>query len=243
MKALEPRVLAQALRVQDALIGEGFEGTPGAGPSDGRRVPVEEGGCLRSEYGGLWGFHSPLMYWNCSSKAIENDADILGTVNARATEHSALGLALRPSTVFAGKAFANKKLQAADALVITLFDKAFDTPGSNLGYTWEKRARKLVVELGTEWDIYPADGHIFERRLFEFRFQPMTLSDDLLLACSYIVTSLYVLWRLAQLRAVKSKAGLLITICAKVCNVAHSFPPLLCRGRCGCPVGPCRCQC
>lgn len=215
-------MLAQALRVQEALIGDGFEGTPGAGPEDGTRYAPEEGGCLKSNYGDLWGFHSPLMYWNCSARAIENDTDILATVNARSAEHSALGLALRPSTVFAGKAFVNKKLQAADALVITLFDKAFDQPKSNLGYTWEKRSRKLVEELGSEWDIYPADGQIFERRLFEFRFKPMTLNDDLLLACSYIVTAVYVLWKMSQLRAVKSKAGLLITICAKVCNVAHS---------------------
>jgi hypothetical protein len=42
------------------------------------------------------------------------------------------------------------------------------------------------------------------------------LIDDLLLAASYLVTAAYVIWRMMQLRAVKSWFGLLVTICAKV---------------------------
>jgi hypothetical protein len=211
MKAIDQRVLRQALNVQNALIGAGFdEELPGAVIED---PPIrEQGGCLTSNHGRKWGFHSPLMYWNCSLQAIEQDTDLLATINSKTNQQSGLNLTLRPSTVFAGKAFANKKLRAADALVITLFDQTEST----LGYTWETRSRQLVQELGPGLSIFPKDGQIFRSRLYEFRFKPMTLSDDLLLGGSYFFVALYVVWRMMRLRAVKSKSGLFITICAKV---------------------------
>jgi hypothetical protein len=218
MKALDQRVLQQALRVQNHLIGDGFGvETPGAAPAQRHIYPPEEGGCLTSNYGHRWGFHSPLMYWNCSQRAMKEDKDFLATINSRLGEKSALNLTLRPSTVFAGKAFENKRLQAADALVITLFDQT--EPGvetSKLGHTWELRSQQLAENPDPGWKLYPADGKISARRFYEFRFEPMTVYDDLLLACSYMITAVYVIWRMMQLRAVKSKSGLLITICAKV---------------------------
>lgn len=211
MKAIEPRVLRQALRVQTALIGSGFDPESQAAPTQDTNT-LEHEACLTSNHGRNWGFHSPLMYWNCSLQAIERDTDLLATINSRTHQHSGLNLTLRPSTVFAGKAFANKKLRAADALVITLFDQTEST----LGYAWETRSRRLAQELGSGWAIFPKDGQIYRSRLYEFRFKPMTMSDDLLLGGSYLFVALYVIWRMMQLRAVKSKSGLLITICAKV---------------------------
>jgi hypothetical protein len=222
MKAIEPRVLRKALGVQIALIGSGFDQElPGATVQD--TIPLEQEGCLTSNHGRKWGFHSPLMYWNCSLQAIEQDTDLLATINARTHQHSSLNLTLRPSTVFAGKSFANKKLRAADALVITLFDQTQST----LGYAWETRSRQLAQELGSGWSIFPKDGQILRSRLYEFRFKPMTLSDDLLLGGSYLFVALYVIWRMMQLRAVKSKSGLLITICAKV-QFLSSYGFVLC---------------
>jgi hypothetical protein len=211
MKAIERRVLRQALHVQNVLIGSGFdEGEPGSNIE--HPAPPEEGGCLTSNHGRKWGFHSPLMFWNCSLQAMEQDNDLLATINSQTSQHSGLNITLRPSTVFAGKAFANKKLRAADALVITLFDQTKST----LGYAWDTRSRDLAQELPRGWSIFPKDGQISRSRLYEFRFKPMTLSDDLLLGGSYLFVALYVIWRMMQLRAVKSKSGLLVTICAKV---------------------------
>jgi len=51
------------------------------------------------------------------------------------------------------------------------------------------------------------------------------LNDDLFLAASYLVTAVYVIWRMMQLRAVKSWFGLLVTICAKVGSLPHATTP------------------
>jgi hypothetical protein len=152
------------------------------------------------------------MYWNCSLSVLEQDQDLLATVNMHTKIRSALNITLRPSTVFAGKVFSNLKLRAADALVITLFDQT----NSSVGAIWEARSRQLAEELPPDWTIFPDDGQVSRSRLYEFRFRPMTLSDDLFLAASYFVTAAYVIWRMMQLRAVKSWFGLLVTICAKV---------------------------
>jgi hypothetical protein len=214
MKAIEPRILRQALYVQDRLISDGFdEGALGARAGEGHYMfAPDRGGCLKMKHGSDWGFHSPLMFWDCSLKALDEDPDLLATINSQTSQQSVLNLTLRPSTVFAGKAFSNNKLRAADALVITLFDQT----NSSLGYIWETRSRELARDVSPGWSMFPKDGQILRSRLYEFRFKPMTLNDDLFLAFSYLITAAYVVWRMMQLRAFKSWFGLLITICAKV---------------------------
>lgn len=206
MNAIDRRVLREALDVQDTLIGHGFDNasvSPKARNNDA---------CFATAPGAKWGFHSPLMFWNCSQSALHEDPDLLATINARSGLQSSLNLTLRPSTVFAGKAFARTKLRSADAIVITFFDQ---TVGS-LGDTWNARSQQLAQTISPDWTIFPEDGQVGKSRLYEFRFKPMTLNDDLFLALSYMVTAGYVIMRMMQLRAVKSWFGLLITICAKV---------------------------
>ncbi|KAF2706724.1 hypothetical protein K504DRAFT_459133 [Pleomassaria siparia CBS 279.74] len=217
MKAIDPQVLQEALRVQDALIGNGFDEDDGSVSTD-QNSSTNENACFVTKPGSYWGFHSPLMYWDCSHEALKKDSDLLSTINSRSGQYSALNLTLRPSTVFAGKIFSNAKLRAADALVITLFDQT----NSSLEATWNSRTRSLAAKLSSQWSIFPKDGQIVRSRLYEVRFKPMTLNDDLLLAASYFVTAAYVIWRMTQLRAIKSWFGLLVTICAKmtVCIVA-----------------------
>lgn len=208
MKAIDHRVLRQALHVQRMLIGNGFN--EDAPPLS---YPLHDHeSCVATRDGEPWGFHSPLMYWNCSIQALNHDQDLLSTINSRTNLHSALNLTLRPSTVFAGKVFAKSKLRSADALVITLLDHS----NAGLDATWNARAQQLARELSSEWSLFPQDGQVVKSRLYEFRFKPMTLNDDILLAASYAVTAVYVVWRMMQLRAIKSWFGLLVTICAKV---------------------------
>ncbi|CAI6246848.1 unnamed protein product [Periconia digitata] len=210
MKAIDHRVLREALHVQRVLIGNGFH--EDAPLSMSHRDDSDLENCLATRDGEPWGFHSPLMYWNCSLLALDRDQDLLSTINSRTTFQSALNLTLRPSTVFAGKVFAKSRLRSADALVITLLDYS----SAGLGAKWDDRSRRLVHELPPEWSLFPEDGQITKSRLYEFRFKPMTLNDDILLAASYIIMAVYVIWRMMQLRAVKSWFGLLVTICAKM---------------------------
>jgi hypothetical protein len=212
MNAIDRRVLREALDVQEALIGDGFDDVLGTTPNSQLARAQSEEHCLATTPGQRWGVHSPLIYWNCSHKLLEEDRDLLATINSHVRLQSALNITLRPSTVFAGKAFAKTKLRSADAIVITLFDQ---TP-AGLGDSWDKRSELLAQNLAPDWSMFPHDGQVTKSRLYEFRFKPMTLNDDLFLSASYMVTAVYVIMRMMQLRAVKSWFGLLITIGAKV---------------------------
>lgn len=218
MNAINHSVLRKALDVQDVLVNGGFDV---GGPSPTTAHARDHAGCVVPGSGQTWRWHSPLMYWDCTQEALDNDKDVLGTINAHSKMQTPMNITLRPNTVFAGKSFANTKLRAADALVLTLFDWTED---SDLGDRWDARARALAEGegLGTDWKIFPPDGQIKRNRLYEFRVKPMTRLDDIFLAGSYIITAVYVITRMMQLRAVKSWFGLLITICAKmaICIIA-----------------------
>ncbi|KAF2632249.1 hypothetical protein BU25DRAFT_384031 [Macroventuria anomochaeta] len=216
MSAVNQSVLRKALDVQDALIDGGFDV---GGPSPTTVFARDNSSCVMPRLGQKWGWQSPLMYWDCSHEALESDKNILETINARSKKQTSMNLTLRPSTVFAGKLFANNKLRAADALVLTLFDQTED---SDLGDKWDARARTLAQGLGPDWAIFPQDGQITRNRLYEFRVKPMSKLDDIFLAGSYMVTAVYVISRMMQLRAVKSWFGLLITVGAKmaICIIA-----------------------
>lgn len=215
MNALNQTVLHKALDIQNALINGGFDAT---NPESSIMARVDSG-CLAPGPGEGWGWQSPLMYWDCSRQALERDTDLLNTINARSSDRTSMNLTLRPSTVFAGKHFTNSKLQAADALVLTLFERP-EHPW--IGKSWDARARALAQALDADWVMFPRDGQISRNSLYEFRLKPMSRLDDLFLAGSYMITSVYVIWKMMQLRAVKSWFGLLITIGAKmsICIIA-----------------------
>jgi hypothetical protein len=67
------------------------------------------------------------------------------------------------------------------------------------------------------WSLYPEDGRVVGSQLYEFRFKPMSLNDDFLLAVAYFIMATYVLVSLRKLRAVKSQFGLVITVFAQAC--------------------------
>lgn len=225
-QALEPDVLLEALEMQKALIGETFgheiRDSPGS-------APVPEGSPLSEAFGAscvsdapqniTWGFHSPLMYWNCSSSAIRDDKNIVATVNAQSHRQTFLNITLRPSSVFAGKTFARGKLQAADALVITLFDRI----GFGIGEEWEDRFIALAKRASGRWSFYPENGKVARSQLYEFNFRPMSLGDDLLLALAYLCMAFYVMVTLRKLRAVKSRFGLVVTAVSQVCGSNRSY--------------------
>lgn len=215
MSALNQSVLLKALDVQEALINGAFDVRT---PSPSAVVARGDQGCVVPRREEKWGWQSPLMYWNCSREALESDKDILETINMHSRFQTRMNFTLRPSTVFAGKHFTNTKLQAADALVLTLLDQT----DSGLDGRWNARARALASALDTEWAMFPQDGQISRSSLYEFRLKPMSRLDDIFLAGSYLVTAVYVIWRMMQLRAIKSWFGLLITIGAKmaICIIA-----------------------
>jgi hypothetical protein len=218
MKALELNVFKEALKVQDAIIGPGFvHGVTGEDATSPESALADSLATktlctMPLTENAYWGFHSPLMFWGCSWEAMCSDSDILKTIHTLKTSRSFLNITLRPSSVFAGKSFVRDRLVAADALVITLFDRM----GFGIGEKWVSRCERLAQEMQSTWSFYPQDGRTTRSQLFEFRFQPLSFRDDVLLTGSYTLMALYVLNSFRNLRAVKSRFGLMITIMSQV---------------------------
>ncbi|KAK4203332.1 putative sterol regulatory element-binding protein [Triangularia verruculosa] len=231
MKALERDVLLGALELQDELLGPTTNFNPRQ-PANRPDVFEEElTGDLtprqRDAYhiiNGLtnqsWFFHSPLQYWAGSTENIQNDEDILETVNAGKTQSTSVNVTLRHSIVFSGKRFEERRLVAADALVITLIHRR-DSP---VGRRWVKRAEELARERSDTWQIIPGDGLSTSDQLYEFQFRPLSLSDMALLTMAYSLSLSYLIWSLTKLRALKSRLGLMVSIIVQItASIVSSF--------------------
>lgn len=226
MRALETDVLQAALEIQDEVLGETVNFNPRRTTQTPNIIPstiTSLSPAMRDQYHAInglsnssWFFHSPLQYWSCSSQQIAEDKDIISTVNARSQQSTSVNVTLRPSIVFSGKRFENHRLVAADAIVITLIHMR-DSP---VGLQWERNAEDLARRQTDRWRIYPAGGRSLTSTLYEFRFQPLSLQDDMFLGIAYALTSIYFLLSLTRMRALKSRLGLL---CAVSCQIGVSI--------------------
>ncbi|KAH8127983.1 sterol-sensing domain of SREBP cleavage-activation-domain-containing protein [Trichoderma asperelloides] len=221
MQALSPDVLLSALELQDELLGTTQDFSPGRysglPPPNDPNAPLSpaQRDALHVVNGltdQSWAFQSPLLYWNCSRERILADEDIVATVNDRKNQSTPANITLRHSIVFSGKRFEDRRLVAADALVITLLYRN----ASPVGRQWEDVAPSLPSKVEDKWDIYPANGQVSGSQLYEFKFRPITAQDSIIFAVAYAVALLYFLINLTKLRAIKSKFGLIITVIAQI---------------------------
>ncbi|KAK3685617.1 sterol-sensing domain of SREBP cleavage-activation-domain-containing protein [Podospora appendiculata] len=221
MKALELDVLLGALELQDELLGPTTDFNPRQ-PSAALAFPDPLTDLSREErdafhiINGLtnqsWFFHSPLQYWDGSRENIMADQDIIATVNAKKSQPTSVNVTLRHSIVFSGKRFEERKLAAADALVITLIHLR-DSP---VGRQWERKAAQMATRLSHKWTIIPANGRSTSSQLYEFQFRPMSWLDWAILSIAYTLTFLYLRFSLSKARALKSRLGLMVTILAQI---------------------------
>lgn len=209
MKALEKDVLTSGLDIQQTLVGK-----------DPLTSIPQLNQKLRSSTLN-WGYHSPLMYWNNSRDAIEEDEDVLRTINAMARDtSSSLNVALRPASVFAGKKFKQQKLIAADALVITLMNKV----EGNVGVNWQDRTTALTTGACKDCMLFPKDGRITRSRVYEFSFTPLSAQENVALAFAYGCMVIYVLLSLNKLKAFHSRFGLVVTAVTQMtCSILAAF--------------------
>jgi hypothetical protein len=208
MGALNSTLLVEALGIQNALL---YGSVSGNQDSSDRNALTD--GNLEWE-NKSWAFHSPLIYWNCSALAMENDKDLMQTISAKSNKKSNYNLTMRPSSVFAGKSFKNTKLVAADALVLTLFDTSATSQNTLL---WGERLSNLAALHSDRWSFYPEPGMMTHSKLYKFQYKPISTSDDLILITLYVIMIGYVLMNLRKApRAVKSPLGLLLTILLEV---------------------------
>ncbi|KAK4988915.1 hypothetical protein LTR66_007196 [Elasticomyces elasticus] len=187
MGALDDTILHGALDIQNALVNGDHPQAQSANLS--------------------WALHSPLLYWRSSHAAIENDTNVTSTINRLASMLSPFNLTLDRTTLFAGTKFARRNLVAADALVITLFNRL----GDSKSIEWAAKLQRLA-ESGTEsWTIYPPDVRSVRSQYYEFQSKPLSSRENVALATAYFCMLLYVAISLRKLKAFRSKAGLVVT--------------------------------
>ncbi len=239
MKALERDVLLGALELQDEILGpttnfnprqlNGPRVTPGVDADADADADLD-----RQQRDGFhvangltnesWFFHSPLQYWSGSADTIAADEDLVSTVNAKKTQSTFVNTTLRHSIVFSGKRFEERRLVAADALVITLIHLR-DSP---VARQWVRKAEAVALaQAGNDdgkWQVIPPDGNSTSNQLYKFQFKPMSWSDLVMLTLAYLLTICNLLLRLSKLRAVKSRLGLMVTILAQIAaSIISSF--------------------
>lgn len=216
MEVLNREVLLGALELQDELLGPTRNFNPrqtnnsvalpdesvDLAPQDRDKFHVLNGLTNQS-----WFFHSPLQYWACSAENIAADPNIVVTVNEKKTQSTSVNVTLRHSIVFSGKRFEDRRLVAADALVITLIHLR-DSP---VGKQWERKLADLAARMRHKWTIIPADGWSMSSQLYEFQFKPISGLDRALLTLAYCIMVIYFISSFSKLRAVKSKLGLFVT--------------------------------
>ena len=192
MKALEKDLLRDVFVLQNAILGEISEAHVSG--AHGNTHPN-------------WGYHSPLTYWNDSLARLEADPDILQTVNENTCQPSFLNFTLRPLSVFAGKAFSGSQLEAADALVISLFNRNNDPKGE----IWQRNINIVASQSSGLPIQYERSGTPEHSQLFEYRIQPLSFRQNSLLAIAYGIIFIYVGLSLRRLKAFHSRFGLVVT--------------------------------
>jgi hypothetical protein len=230
MKALEPDVLQNALEIQDFVLGPTAYFDPRRRSneidvdalSDTDLTPDlrDTLHAINGLSNSSWFFHSPLQYWSCSSQKIADDTDIITTVNRGSHQSTSVNVTLRPSVVLGGKRFEDHRLVAADALVITLAHM-LDSP---VGRQWERKVQEISRRGSDRWRMYPADNQTLASTLHEIRFQPLSIHDNISLGLAYALTTFYFAVSLSQLRALKSKLGLLVAVATQITgSIMSSF--------------------
>jgi hypothetical protein len=144
--------------------------------------------------------------------AIESDNSIIATINRQSHHISPANITLSPSSVLAEIRWSYRWLVAADALVISLFYKA----ESRAGDLWDERAAALAQYDKNRWDISPADVRGSGSRFFKFQSRLLTLQDGAMLFGAYGLVALYVIFSLRDLRMLKSRVGLFLTVVVQV---------------------------
>jgi hypothetical protein len=188
MKALDKDLLRHVFIMQHAILGDATE-------TNHTTTQID------------WGYHSPLTYWDNSLARLEADPDILQTVNENACQPSFLNFTLRPLSVFAGKSFSGSRLEAADALVISLFNRKDDPKGHH----WQRNIQNVGSQASGLPIRYQRNGNPEHSQLFEYRIQPLSFRQNSALAIAYGLIFIYVGLSLRRLKAFHSRFGLVVT--------------------------------
>ncbi len=104
------------------------------------------------------------------------------------------------------------RLVAADALVISVFYKGV----SRAGDIWDEGVEALSQPENRRWEVYAANGGEAGSMFFRFQSQPISGQDEAIFFALYALILLYVASSLRNVKALKSRIGLLMTIALQV---------------------------
>jgi hypothetical protein len=123
-------------------------------------------------------------------------------------------MTLRPLSVFAGTASSINKVIAADALVVSLIYKA----ESKAGDLWDTRAERLAQYDKSRWETYPAASRDSRSTIFLAQPRSIAFQEKAIFSSAYILLALYVIFKLRNTNAIKSRVTLFIVIALQVSN-------------------------
>lgn len=201
MKALERETLLEAANIHDVLLG----------PLSSYNTVHVETSASGSELAISFP-HSPFLYWNSCVTAIKSDNSLLKTINSLSHQVSPANLTLRPSSVLGGIRLSYDRIIAADALIVSLFYKT----GSSAGDLWDEGAEALARCDERKQNIYLASSGGTGSRLFKFQYRPISIQDKAIFFAAYSLIALYIIFSLRNLRMIKSRFNLFVTIALQV---------------------------
>lgn len=202
MKALERDVLEETLNIQGTLLGSMVNyaaqhpAMPLASTSVDATQHFQDGVPDVSSVPMF--FHSPLMCWNHSASAIRTDLDGVETVNRCSRLRSPFQVPLRYSSILGGISLEGNKIVAADALVISLLYPR----GSKAEGIWALGAKSIAAT--ERYEVYPHDGSSKSTQ-YNFRYRATTFSDLLPSAVVFILTAVYLLWGVRNIKSLRSR--------------------------------------
>ncbi|KAI7861986.1 hypothetical protein BDF14DRAFT_1895813 [Spinellus fusiger] len=210
-RAINHALLKSALSVQNAL-------TTSFVHVDGKPASLATV-CLG--YRGYCVVHSPLEYWESRSTKIEQDKDIIGTINKqRDTVSDTTGLSLHPLSVFGNVTLDNRGyFVSADSIVLTVL--LHQTPHINTNKIWDTLWRDITTELkisSINDDHFSIEGIGWQRHLspitaetiqYMFKVFPYDLPVEIYTtSAAYVAVFLVVTFTFAKAQLVRSNFGL-----------------------------------
>ncbi|KAK9465533.1 sterol-sensing domain of SREBP cleavage-activation-domain-containing protein [Lipomyces arxii] len=158
---------------------------------------------------------SPTAYWDNSLANFRDDPNHILTINNHIHDvtlnpYKSHGNVVPPQSVFSRLHRRDDHTVTFDALIISLFYRA-DAKVSNKTITelWDNNVKSALDTLSKECDVHSSKGQKAKVK-FIHKLTPMTWRGNTLLALSYVCLAIYVVLSLKQVKAIRSRTGLLI---------------------------------
>lgn len=150
--------------------------------------------------------HSPFQYWNNDLEELKSDKAPLRALQKNTARSKSPGVSLSHNGLFSGIVKVNGLIKSAEAIRILIFFK--QNSEKDAGIIWDENLQKLRENPDLKFSISTKDKDQNVRR-FLLRLTKMNSIDHFILTSCYVMIGLYFFVSLSNLKAVKSRTGLL----------------------------------